>query len=195
MKKSNSTKGEVLVQTIFKEKYNLDFEKILTDISKTADFFIKKDNNTIGVVEVKDFENVFPTEKNTFGYIKDYLGFWIKKENSANRVSKKITESHKQLSRYSEPKILILVNYSLDLDVLDLKGTIDGYLIYSSKDGNMIKNLAPYNKTYKKIKTKISDFSAIFWVETNNTKISRFNNENLFCLYNDKKFIEKLLQK
>jgi len=191
MEKDNTTKGEILVKSFFKERYALDFKKISTKKQlKTADFFIKKDKNKIGVAEVKDFIEIYPTEKNSYGYKKDDLGLWTKKDNSANRISQKIKESYKQLKNYNLPKILILVNYALDLDFLDLKGTLEGYLIYSDKDGNKIKNLSPYNKTQEKIKNKIPNFDAIFWIETDSKKILEFKN-NLFCLYNNEKFIKE----
>lgn len=190
--KTKNTQGELLAKKIFKERYLLEFEKIPESTQQTSDFYIKHGQEILAVAEVKDFSGVFPSDKYDLGYSKNVFGVWSKKDNSADRVSRKIKEGYDQLVSYeTKNKVLILVNYALNLDVLDLKATLDGYLIYSSQDGSRIKNFVPYAISHKHIKKKISLFDGIFWIETNQSKIQKYELD-LFCFYKSKEFVEKL---
>lgn len=189
--KNKITKGEKLVIEIFKKRFNLDLEKIIEGSSQTPDFYLKKKGKKIAVVEVKDLEEINPTSKNTYGYKENDFGVWFKNDNSASRVSKRISEAYSQLKNTSNfPKIIILVNFSLSLDALDLLGTLQDYLLYVSKDGMSVKNLSPYNKINSNIRGKFKNVDLYLWVETNTQKIERIGYDLIFYP-NNKTLIKK----
>lgn len=185
-KKANkTTDGEKLVQKLFNERFGLSLEKIPDGKKQTPDFFLKKNNKKIAVIEVKDLEEIHPTAKNPVGYKKNNFGVWFKNDNSASRISKRINEAHSQLkNNFNLPRIIVLVNYSLSLDVLDLRGTLEGYLVYASKGGIQVKNLSPYNKISPSIRKKFKDIDLYFWVESNSQKIKQFGYD-ILCFPNN----------
>ena len=191
---NKTTNGEKLTQKLFCERFDLNLEKIPESKKQTPDFFLKKNDKKIAVIEVKDLEDITPTTKNPVGYKKDNFGLWFKDDNSASRISKRINEAHTQLkNNFHLPKIIVLVNYSLSLDVLDLHATLDGYLIYVSKEGARIKNLSPYNKISPIVRKKFKDIDLYFWIETNNQKIKKFGYD-IICFPNDQSILRKILE-
>lgn len=152
----NLTKGENLAIELF-SKFDLAAERIVRADAKHADFLIKKNRKVIAVCEVKDIEDVEPSEAT--GYLKNEFDLWAREDNLPARIGNKVYEGWQQLKGYNSPKILLLVDFDSDNPnelVYALQG---GGVFHSVKkpEDKQIFQIAPEvaNGRIKDIKQKI----------------------------------------
>jgi hypothetical protein len=130
------TRGEILVRSIFEQRYDLKTIRIPPDEASSADYFLYRGQERIASCEIKDIEYVEPSEQT--GWKRDSrTKFWSRPDNAPQRIRKKIYEGYRQLRRYDLPKVLVLVNFTTGCDVADLDQAISGYLPYRDAEGNV----------------------------------------------------------
>lgn len=179
-----ATKGEILTTKLFKEKFNIDCVPIRHELSKTADYFLKINNKTIAVCEVKDIKYQIPSEE--IGWEKGDFGFWSRSVNDESRIGHKIQEAFRQLQRYDEPKVLVIVDFDDILgSVNSLNAAVTG--VGGSERIIIIETMQGVN-TYTdsrhiaqgKIKDMVKKIDLYFWIDANKEKIaSRVFKDNI----------------
>lgn len=156
-----ATKGENIVQKLLLSKFGLELQKIKEGETEEPDFKVICNDIEIAVCEVKDVEDVTPSEST--GWSKDKNLVWSREDNLPEKVRNKIKKALKQLKKYNLPKILILVGFYGDAN--DLQQALTGYLTYSSENGKKI-NLYDKSKTsLNRIKSKLGDIDLYFWLD------------------------------
>jgi hypothetical protein len=117
------------------------------------------------VCELKDFQDVEPSEKDGWAitYHSDDMVEASKASNAPNRISKHIDVAYDQLSKYSEPKVLIFLNRS-GMDYRDLEETYRGYSIIEY--GSIrIKNTYAKRASEGKIRDIKSKIDLYIWID------------------------------
>ena len=88
-----------------------------------------------------------------------------RRDNGPARVIARIHDAAKQLSQYTEPKILVLVNDELVLDVQDLEEAYCGFLDYGSDDTGGYRNTRFKVLSEERIGTQKYSIDLYFWLD------------------------------
>ena len=124
--------SEKYLQELFEAQFKINLQKIDEQGGRegsTSDYEFIQDGQRRFVCELKDLEDTPPKEEDGWtivhhpnGNIKSF-----RKSNAAiNRITKDINKAHKQLIKYTEPKILVFLNRTPRLDVGDFDETLKG---------------------------------------------------------------------
>lgn len=160
------TLSEQYVQKLFQTKYGILLQKIIEiDGVKTPDFEFLTGNKRIFVCELKDFEHVEPSEEAGWSVTNHPDGSVeaSKASNAPNRISQQIYKAYQQLSKYSEPKVLIFLNHS-GMDYRDLEETYRGYFIIEYGD-KKIKKTYSMRASEGRIKNFKSKIDLYIWID------------------------------
>jgi hypothetical protein len=167
------TPSEQYVQELFQSRFGVLLQKIDEAggiKGRTPDFEYIKANKRKFVCELKDLQLVDPSDKDGWEIINHPDGSvetWGK-SNYPNRISKKISEGYKQLSKYSEPKIMIFLNYSIN-DFSNLVETFQGYSEFEYGKYRIINTFArPASEGIKDVKSKIDLY---IWIDPSDSKV------------------------
>ena len=167
--KDTMTTSEKYVFELFSNRYGIELIKITEhDGAKgqSPDFEFVENGKRVFVAELKDYVLVMPSEetgwKETHHLDESIEG--TRKSNAPNRISRNIYSAYKQLSVYSEPKILIFLDQSSGLNVGDLDETFKGFFEFSAGDRKYVNYYArrASEGIIKEIKNKIDLY---IWIE------------------------------
>jgi len=86
-----------------------------------------------------------------------------REDNSVSRVGKAIHQAYKQLSTYPGSRVLTLVNDD-SMDFLTLRETLEGYLVYGTKETGRYKNLAGRKVAMGRIRDEKHRIDLYIWI-------------------------------
>lgn len=181
------TMGEKLTEQLFKERFNIECVPILREPNKkTADYFLKADDKIIAVCEVKDIVFDVASEENGWQEFPD--GSYEKEAemNDDSRVGGCIQSAFPQLQNYSEPKVLVIVDFDriqCSLDSLNAaitgKGSTERLMICETLKGVSIRPDNSYRISNGKIKDMVRKIDLYFWIDVYRKKVfSRIFQDN-----------------
>jgi len=181
MKVSSSEKH---VQLLFKSRYDIVLNKIDEHGGKggrTSDFEFVMDGQRVFVCELKDFLDVPFTEEYGFTVVNHPNGTAVasKKHNATNRISDAIEDAYEQLSRYPEPKILTILNFSRFLGIEDLVETYQGYRVLGVENGVTYLDTYARRASEGKIKNIKKAIDLYIWIDSS-SKDSDFSKDEMF---------------
>lgn len=173
---NDMTPSERYVQELFYTRYQIHLSKIDEAHGrdgKTPDFECVEHGRRVFVCELKDFEIVLPS-KETGWEIKSYPDGTeeaTRTSNAPNRVSRAIYAAYKQMENYSEPKVLVFLNYGWNLDVRDLEDTFRGFNAFSVGNIRYVNTYArrASEGVIKDIKRKIDLY---IWIDAASKRVS-----------------------
>ncbi|MDY6912626.1 MAG: hypothetical protein SVM79_09740 [Chloroflexota bacterium] len=184
--------NEQYVKELFWVRYHIDLLKIEEGTRKTPDFEYVENGKRVFVCEVKNVNHNWPSEKSGWkstGQI-DGTTFWERADNAPNRIAKKIDEAYDQLDRYTEPKILILINEDGSVDINDLNEAYDGHLIYAN-ESHACKNTVSRRIAEGRIKHKKNKIDLYIWIDKGDNDDAKFR----FTSHLGKKIAEDYFKK
>jgi len=169
--------SEKLIQRIFQSRFGIALTKIDELHGKkgrTSDFEHVREGQRVFVCELKDFEDVPLLKKPGRTIIHHPDGFveTFGKDNSLDRVGRHIRKAHKQLSKYSEPKVLIFLNYTRSLDVTDLEEAFRGFRIMAVENDTQYVNVYARRVAEGDIKEIKKEIDLYIWVDTTSDSTS-----------------------
>lgn len=161
---------EKYLQILFETHFRINLQKIDEQggrTGSTSDFELVHDGQRVFVCELKDFENTEPSVENGWNIVHHADGSVesFRKSNAINRISKDIAKAHKQLIKYSEPKILVFLNHTSRLNVGDFDETFRGYIILGEENGVRYTNTAARPASEGKIKELKWEIDLYIWVD------------------------------
>jgi hypothetical protein len=176
--------SEEHVQQLLKSRYDIVLNKIDEHGGKngrTSDFEFVIDGRRAFVCELKDFIDIPLTEKYGFTVVNHPNGIVEahKKHNATNRISDAIAGAYEQLSRYPEPKILAILNFSRFLGVEDLVETYKGYRVLGVEDGITYLDTYARRASEGKIKDIKKAIDLYIWIDSS-SKDSSFRKDEVF---------------
>ncbi|HVV51395.1 MAG TPA: hypothetical protein VHO06_17120 [Polyangia bacterium] len=128
---SSSFQEEKYVETLLRTRFGVSLRKIKEHDLKEPDYELLDAERRAAVVEIKHLKREPRTAAN--GWKPAPFGPWItRSDNGPSRVGQKIHEAYKQLCRYSEPRVLIILNDDVT-DVHDLEEAFRGGTFYGSE--------------------------------------------------------------
>jgi hypothetical protein len=167
--------SEKHITQLFQSRYQIDLEKINEhggQKGKTPDFEYREKGKPVFVCELKNLQNIRPSEETGWEIKKhsDTFTSFSRISNAINRVSDAIYHAHKQLEHYDTSKILIILNQNWNLGVDNLEETIKGYRVLGNDDnGTHIDNYAR-RASEGKIKNIKMNIDLYVWVDTDTHK-------------------------
>jgi len=172
-------------QELFYLRYGIKLKKIDEEggiNGRTADFELIIDNHRIFVCELKEFVDVPLSEEYGFKVTTTPKGTKIarKKHNATNRISNAIEEAYEQLSKYSEPKILALLNFSRFMGVEDLEETYKGYRVLGVENGITLLDVYARRASEGKIKDLKKAIDLYIWIDASRTKDATLQEDKIF---------------
>ncbi|MCI0398985.1 MAG: hypothetical protein L0322_29185 [Chloroflexi bacterium] len=168
------TPSERYVQELLQSRYGVFVHKIDEaggSKGRTADFEFIKAHKRVFVCELKDFQRVEPSEEGgwTITDHPDGSKEAFKVSNAPTRISKHISVAYDQLSKYSEPKVLIFLDHG-SMDYRDLEETYRGYSILEI--GNIkIRNTYAKRASEGNIKAIKSRIDLYIWIDSSGSRI------------------------
>jgi hypothetical protein len=131
---------ERYVREVFAELYGVQLTKVLESDAKTFDYELLSDGRRVAAVEVKRLGVVPRTPEN--GWVRIENGFLTRPsgDNGPARIGAAIHDAYKQLATATDPKVIVFVNDEHVIDALDLKGAVEGYLVYGNDEVGRFKN-------------------------------------------------------
>jgi hypothetical protein len=168
--------SEQYIQNLFKSRYGINLNKINEhggNNGLTPDFECISYGQRIFVCELKEFIDV-PLSKKSGRTIINHPDGSIESygnDNAINRISKDIYKAHKQLSKYTEPKILIFLSNTSLLNVRDLDETFNGFSILAVEGNTRYVNIYAKRASEGKIKDIKKKIDLYIWVESADDKI------------------------
>lgn len=182
MKVSSSEKR---VQYLFKSRYDIVLNKIDEHGGKdgrTSDFEFVIDRQRVFVCELKDFLDVPMTEEYGFTVVHHPNGIVeaSKKDNATNRISDAIKDAYEQLSRYTEPKILTILNFSRYLGVENLVETYQGYRVLGVENGVTYLDTYARRASEGKIKDIKKTIDLYIWIDSSSKDLTHNKDEVFF---------------
>ncbi len=170
-----TTLSERHLQQLFRSRYGIPLTKIDErhgQSGQTPDFEYIRDNNKVFVCELKEFRIFLPSEERGWKVVHHLDGSIeaTRKSNAINRIGKNIAEAHKQLQRYSEPKILLFLNYEGGLDVGDLEDVIRGYSVLFADGDRTYIDISPRRVSEGKIRSIKYKIDLYIWIDAASTR-------------------------
>ena len=160
---------------LFQSRYQIHLGKIDErggKKGKTPDFEYRENGKLVFVCELKNFQNLRPSEETGWKIKKhsDTFTSFSRKSNAVNRVSDAIYHAHKQLNHHDTLKVLIILNQNWNISVDNLEETIKGYRILGIDDeGTHIDNYAK-RASKGKIKNIKMNIDLYIWVDSETHK-------------------------
>ncbi len=160
---------------IFQSRYGIKLLKIDEQGGKkgaTPDFEFFDQDKRIFVCELKDFRNIKPSEKDGWKVVKHTDDFVeaSRISNATNRISYAIDKAYKQLIKWNEPRVLILLNYSPYLSVHDLEEVYRGYRVLTTENNVTYLDIYVRRASEGQIKMKKGEIDLYIWIDTINGK-------------------------
>lgn len=163
--------SEKHILQLFQSRYQIHLEKIDErggEKGKTPDFEYRENGKQVFVCELKNFQNLRPSEKTGWKIKKhsDTFTSFSRISNAIHRVSDAIHHAHKQLEHYDTLKVLIILNQNWKLGVDNLEETIKGYRVLGMDDeGTLIDNYAK-RASEGKIKNIKMNIDLYVWIDS-----------------------------
>lgn len=162
--------SESYIQNLFEKRFDIRLQKIDEHkgrIGSTSDFEFIQNNKRAFVCELKDFEDVEPSEENGWTIIHHPDGSveTYGKSNAISRVKNVIAKAHKQLIKYPEPKVLIFLNHTIRLAIRDFDETFNGYSILGENNGIRYINTFAQKASDGEIKDMKREIDLYIWID------------------------------
>jgi hypothetical protein len=170
-----SIPSEKYIAQIFQSRYGINLLKIDEQGWKegaTPDFEFMDQGKRVFICELKDFRNIKPSEKDGWKITNHPNGSVeaSRISNATNRISYAIEEAHRQLKNWSEPKVLIFLNYSPYLSVEDLEEVYRGYRVLGVENNVTYLDVYARRASEGQIKMKKGEIDLYIWIDTINGK-------------------------
>ncbi|MFC4455018.1 hypothetical protein [Deinococcus sonorensis] len=156
-------------------KFGIDLKKAREHpSSKLLDFEFWSDERCVFVAELKTITRYPPSEETGWDitHHSHVELSAVRTENSPNRVANLIGKAFTQLELRPEPKWVILLN-DADLNLLDLKEAVQGYLDYQSLAGTVVTNTSSAHVA-QRLKKTLAHLDALLWIERSTSQYSYF---------------------
>jgi hypothetical protein len=166
-----TTPSEKYIMQIFRSRYGINLLKIDEHGAKVGpipDFEFFDQGKRIFVSELKDFHNIKPSEKDGWKITNHINGSteFSRISNATNRISCAVDKAHRQLKNWSEPKVLIFLNYSPYLSVEDLVEVYQGYRVMGVEGNVTYLDVYARRASEGQIKIKKGEIDLYIWIDT-----------------------------
>jgi len=163
---------EIYVQRLFLERYALALRKIATGSEPTPDFEVVDASSRELVLEVKNLTSFDEPRLRVDFTDEEAMRGCVRDDNGPGRVGAFIHAGVKQLGSSACPKVLVIVNDDVCVDVFDLDAAYRGYLSYNMSDGRLIADRSPARVANGRIRDSKRVIDLFVWIDSWNESVS-----------------------